>query len=210
VNEFIAGPASEVVRQGSNAMQGIDMVSRWSLYNAKVKEKIKNTKREKRKPTLWAPIREVYKGHSDKELLELAREGFRVFAEPVDAIDRLAMEAGISKDELKKIKDEAGMLALDTFIDYRLNVPQDIKMLSDYGVLLFPSFWMRAQKIIWGLLKNHPLSAGGGYVTADLLDMNGVSFIDVNIVNKALDGQVLHAGQDVLSVDTILLGVFTP
>jgi hypothetical protein len=191
VNEFIAGPASEVVRQGSNAMQGIDMVSRHTLFMAKLKEAISKIEKEGRNPTIWKS--------------SAVSRGTWFTAEKI----RL-QKAGITEKEYEKIKDEAGMLALDTFIDYRLNVPQDIKMLSDYGVLLFPSFWMRAQKIIWGLLKNHPLSAGGGYVTADLLDMNGVSFIDVNIVNKALDGQVLHAGQDVLSVDTILLGVFTP
>jgi len=105
---------------------------------------------------------------------------------------------------LEKIKDDAAIIALDTFVDYRLNMPAKIKQLSDIGVLLFPSFWMRTQKVIYGLAKNTPLNAGVGFLIADLLGTTGASLMSANIITKGVNGNILHPGVDVLSYETIL------
>jgi len=163
IGQFLASPASEVVRQGSRVMQMGDVVARWTLYNVRLEQ-----------------AKELYKKNNGKSAVG---------------------------PELQALKDEAGIEALDTFVDYRLNMPSEVKLLSDYGVLMFPSFWMRAQRIIFNLAKYHPLNAGGGYIAADLLDMNGASILDANVLSKLIEGHLVHAGQDVLDTKTFILGL---
>jgi hypothetical protein len=62
----------------------------------------------------------------------------------------------------EKIETDSAIYALDMFIDNRINMPQEIKALSDYGILMFPGFWIRAQKVIANLVIHHPLNAGTG------------------------------------------------
>ena len=114
--------------------------------------------------------------------------------------------SGVPVAELQKIKDRAGIEASDMFIDYRINMPKEIKVLSDLGIMMFPSFWIRAQKIVWNLGKNYPVNVGVGYVVADLLGMEGASIVDANIINKASEGTLISAGQDVLNLGTLVVG----
>lgn len=113
------------------------------------------------------------------------------------------------KNEIEAIKKDASIDALDAFIDYRLNMPQEVKMLSDYGVLMFPSFWMRAQKVIYNLAKYHPINSGMGYFIADWLGIGGASILDANVLSKVGNNTLLHAGQfdGVLSPGTYIWGL---
>ena len=71
-------------------------------------------------------------------------------------------------------------------------MPNEVKAMSDYGILMFPSFWIKAQKVIAGLIHYHPATAVGGYVIADMLEMNSASFLDVNVINKAMEGTIVN------------------
>ena len=87
---------------------------------------------------------------------------------------------------------EAYREANTTFIDYRRNIPSEIKALSDYGILLFPSFWLKAQKVIANLVTQHPLTAITTYSIEAYFEVGGANLVDVNIINKILDGNVVH------------------
>lgn len=174
VSEFIAAPSSEIVRQGSRAMQMGDIMGRWTLYLHELKRQL------------------------DKTGIKYDKGDSKAFFNSVKGVDEKVW---------KKIDEKAMITALDTFIDYRLNIPQELKMLSDYGVLMFPSFWMRAQKVIWNLGKYHPLNAGAGLLMGDVFNLNGASIVDANIASKLLEGHLVHAGQDVLNPSTIVLGL---
>lgn len=171
ISEFIAAPSSELVRQGSRAMQLGDLVGRWTLYIHEVKKGLKK-----------AGVR--VDGMSTEELL-------------------LALDVTEGSKEIEK---QAATFATDTFIDYRMNLPKEIQVLSDYGVLMFPAFWMRAQKVIWNLAKYHPINAGAGLLVTDLLGIDGASIMDASLPNKIMSGTIAAAGQNVLSPGTILLG----
>jgi len=97
---------------------------------------------------------------------------------------------------------EAYMEANKTFIDYRQNLPAEVKVLSDVGVLMFPAFWMKIQKVIIGLIRYHPATAIGGYVVADMLDLNGANIIDTNLFNKAIDGSIVNDPTSVIDENT--------
>ena len=121
--------------------------------------------------------------------------------------DMFAQKNKIPQDMWKASVKKAGVLAVETFIDYRLNMPAEIKALSDYGVLMFPGFWMKAQKVIYNLVVNHPLNAGAGVLVSDLLGIKGGSIVDANLLSKLANGTAISAGQNVLTPGVILLGV---
>lgn len=103
----------------------------------------------------------------------------------------------------KYTKEEAYVEANNTFIDYRKNMPAEIKALSDSGVLMFPSFWLKAQKVIAGLVHYHPATALGGYAVAEMLDISNASFLDVNVINKALEGTIVNEPTSLVDWDII-------
>ena len=113
----------------------------------------------------------------------------------------------LDSKEYERINGDAAVKALDTFIDYRLNLPKELQTLSNLGVIMFPSFWIRAQKVIYNLVKYHPVNAGVGLLLTDLLGMSGASIVDANILNKFGEGTLLQAGQDVLQAKTLILGL---
>ena len=91
ISEIIAGPESELVRQGSRVMQMGDLSARWALYKHTIKEMMRE---------------------------DLGR---RISRDEVNAMvkGKFPMEA----DKMNKLKEAAAMRALDTFVDYRLNIP---------------------------------------------------------------------------------------
>lgn len=106
------------------------------------------------------------------------------------------------KTAKKYTTKEAYMEANKTFIDYRQNLPAEVKALSDIGVLMFPAFWMKIQKVIMGLVRYHPATAISGYVIADAIGANGANIIDTNIFNKVSDGTVLNDPTSIVDTDT--------
>lgn len=167
ISEFIAAPNSEAVRYGSWAMQTGDAMARWSLYNHRINQALEG-KGIKLDSGNTVDVRNV--------------------------INKAISTGKLTEAEWNKIKEDAGLEALHTFVDYRLNLPSEVKFLSDYGVLMFPSFWMRIQRIIWNLLKYHPLNAGTGLLIADALGNSGASIMSANILNKAWNGSLVHPG----------------
>jgi len=72
----------------------------------------------------------------------------------------------------------------DAFIDYKQNMPKELKVISDYGLLMFPSFWMRIQRVILHLAKEKPATAMAGMTLEAMLDLNVPSILDANLVSK--------------------------
>lgn len=121
-----------------------------------------------------------------------------------DALSKYVLASSLMDDKInpktesKYTQEEAYMEASNTFLDYRNNLPQEIKSLSDYGILMFPAFWIRIQRVIMGLLRYHPVSAVGGYAMSDLLNAGGTNVIDTNIINKISDGTIINDPGNIL------------
>jgi len=88
-------------------------------------------------------------------------------------------------------EEEAILKTTDAFINYKQNMPKELKMLSDYGVLLFPSFWMRVQRVIWSLLSHNPATALLAASTEELTQIDLPTIFDSNIVTK-IDHGILN------------------
>lgn len=115
--------------------------------------------------------------------------------------------SGTRGNRRKYTSEEAYALANDTFIDYRANLPKEIKVLSDYGILMFPAYWMRVQKVIAGLLKYHPVSAIGSYAVETAMGMESLNVLNQNIATKAGGYYgIIHSPTETISLESIALG----
>lgn len=87
--------------------------------------------------------------------------------------------------------DAAAKKSNDTFLDYRVNLPTSVKQLSDLGILMFPSFWMKYQRVLFEMLKHNPVSAVGGYSLESILGLNHLHPLNASIANKLMEGTVV-------------------
>jgi len=100
-------------------------------------------------------------------------------------------------------KEEAYYEANQTFIDYRSNIPQEIKALSDYGILMFPAFWLKVQKVIAGLVKYHPVNSLGGYALETALGINSVNVLNEAFPMKLMDGSIVHDPASMIGPESV-------
>jgi len=122
-------------------------------------------------------------------------------------IGRENPRSGQGGNRKKYTSEEAYALANDTFIDYRANLPKEIKVLSDYGILMFPAYWLRVQKVIAGLLKYHPVSAVTSYAVETAMGAESLSVLNQNIVTKAGGYYgIIHSPTETISLESIALG----
>jgi hypothetical protein len=89
-----------------------------------------------------------------------------------------------------KTENEVVIKVLEAFVDYKVNMPKELKVMSDYGVILFPSFWLRIQKVIYAIAKDNPAKVAAGITLSELLSINVESYYDSNIIAKA--GNIIH------------------
>lgn len=101
-------------------------------------------------------------------------------------------------------EEEAVLDVLDAFVDYRMNMPPEIKFMSDTFFMMYPSFWMKIQKVIFQLAKTHPLGVGNALLMAEILNTQGLSIMGANLITKANHGTLIDAPE--ISDLTFFLG----
>lgn len=100
---------------------------------------------------------------------------------------------------------KAELEVIDSFPDYKEGMPTRVKQLSDMGILMFPSYWIRIQKAIYRMVKNKPISFGTEMAIQDLLNFNTQNIFDQNIVNKSNSFfGLVHTPWEHLGVGSIL------
>lgn len=104
--------------------------------------------------------------------------------------------------ELEKIKIKAATMATEMFFAYNQNMPEAIDNMSRYGVMMFPSFWIRAQKVVWNLAKYHPLNVSTGMIMAHLTGEQGITIMSANLLNKIDQDTVAQFGLNVADMNT--------
>jgi len=73
---------------------------------------------------------------------------------------------------------------IKAFPDYKEEMPIEIKILSDNGILMFPAYWMRIQKVIYNMVKRRLLSFGIGEIVFNAVGENPQSIFSSNILSK--------------------------
>jgi len=130
-------------------------------------------------------------GSPDSEMTKLGSAATQY----ADIIPRIILYKHLK--DVGKSEAEAVGEALETFIDYRVNMPKELKVLSDTGLILFPSFWMRIQKVILSLSTNNSASIAAALIASELYgDVTGGDgfphIFDANIANRILDDRIFN------------------
>lgn len=95
--------------------------------------------------------------------------------------------------DIGKTEDEAIQDVTDSFFDYTANMPESIKILSDYSVLLFPTFWARVQRVIFMLGRDQPVSLASAFLISDMLGVDSTHIIGSNLISKFDNGSILNS-----------------
>ena len=80
---------------------------------------------------------------------------------------------------------EARIEVLDSFPDYKENMPLAIKQLSDAGIIMFPSFWLRIQKIIYRMARDKPVGLATELMVQEALNSDINTIFEANVINKS-------------------------
>ena len=96
--------------------------------------------------------------------------------------------------ELSKINEDTAFDALKSFIDYKVNVPKEIRFLEQLGITSFFSFWGRIQRVMLVSLKNNPVNTVFTLILNEMLGIGGAGTIyDANLFEKADAHTLMHA-----------------
>ena len=89
--------------------------------------------------------------------------------------------------------EEARIRVLDSFPDYKENMPLAIKTLSDMGIIMFPSFWLRIQKIIYRMARDKPVGLATELMVQEMIGSDINTIFEANVINKSNTfGGLLH------------------
>lgn len=90
--------------------------------------------------------------------------------------------------------------ALDTYIDYKINMPRELKWASDYFLIPYPSFFLRIQRVIVSMAVNNPIGFGAGIMSNQFIGEHGQNIIQSNIFNRLSNGTLVSAPEPTWSM----------
>lgn len=79
----------------------------------------------------------------------------------------------------------------DSFIDYRVPLTKELQFLSDSGVVLFPMFLARIQKVIYNLVLAKPLTVLGVAGAEVMLNVDFTNVEEANLVNRYIEDTII-------------------
>lgn len=114
----------------------------------------------------------------DSQLVRVG-SGLTIYADmlPRWVIYRHSINTGMTEKE-------AVAEALNSLLDYKVNMPKEMKFMSDLFLLPFPSFFVRIQRVILSLAKDNPVSFGAQMTVNDLLGSTGYNILGSNIITR--------------------------
>lgn len=133
-------------------------------------------------------------------------EAVRLGSAATDLTDVMAKETLyrhlVQEDNMSP--EAARLKVLDSFPDYKENMPLAIKQLSDSGILMFPSFWLRIQKAIYRLGRDRPVNLATELMVEEALGSNVSTIIDQNLLNKSNTwGGLIHSPHETPGVGSV-------
>jgi len=113
-------------------------------------------------------------------------EAVRLGASMTDLTDVMAKETLYRHlIENEGMTEEAAKIkVLDSFPDYKENMPLAVKQLSDFGIIMFPSFWLRIQKVIYRMARDKPINLATELMLEEAVDSNIETIVSSVIINK--------------------------
>jgi hypothetical protein len=219
--------AGEAIMFMSNfAINGEDLLLRVA---AKVKDKAKGNVGQATADTLTQMANNIKKMKNDKDIESYLQEYMAtpgsslvnigsVLVQTPDVIAKVILhehlvEIGVrefkkenkgrgpNKEELAKINEDKALEAVTSLIDYKMNIPRELRFLEQTGITSFISFWSRIQKVMLVNLRNNPVNALTTILINEMFNLDGGTIFDANIFDKWGSGSLVggpNPGMDIL------------
>jgi hypothetical protein len=101
--------------------------------------------------------------------------------------------------------EDAKITVLDSFPDYKENMPLAIRQLSDLGIVMFPSFWLRIQKVIYRMARDKPINLATELMLEEMIGTNMNSIVDANVISKYNSyGGIFHTPLEPIGVGSVV------
>lgn len=81
-------------------------------------------------------------------------------------------------------ENEAATDALNSLLDYKMNLPPSLKFMSDLYFMPFPTFFVRIQRVLLNLAEKNPASFAANILSMELAGAHGQTILQSNIFNK--------------------------
>lgn len=94
--------------------------------------------------------------------------------------------------------EEAAKDALLSLLDYKVQMPPELKFLSDLYFIPFPSFGLRIQKVLIAMAMKQPVSLAEQLGVNLLLGAHGENMVSSNIVSKWDNGTIITNPNDII------------
>ena len=101
--------------------------------------------------------------------------------------------------------EDARIKVLDSFPDYKENMPLAVKELSDVGIIMFPSFWLRIQKVIYRMMRDKPINLASELMIQEMVGSDINTIFEANVINKSNTfGGLIHPPFEPVGINSVL------
>lgn len=101
-------------------------------------------------------------------------------------------------------ENEAAMNTTNTFLDYAMNLPPEMKFMSDIYLLPFPSFFVRMQRVLLNLADKSPVSLLGHVMASEFSGLGQIDVLKASIFHKWSTDSVFTNTFDLLSGSNLI------
>lgn len=182
LQQYLLAPNSVFVRLGSAATLYADLIPRWVMYRHEI-NKLNHLSND----DLAAVVMVKETSVNDKSKFTKKQQ------ERFEEINNRIKE---NRDSF--IEELAAIHALTSLLDYKMNLPEGLKFLSDIYAMPYPTFFVRIQRVLLNLLVKTPISFMANLFTMELTGAEGLTILGSNIFNKLDKGTVFTTLFDAL------------
>lgn len=99
---------------------------------------------------------------------------------------------------------EAEVLVIESFPDYKENMPMAMKIISDYGVLMFPSYWSRIHVPAYRMLTKRSVNSALGMELSNLTGTHFETILNATLPVRLNEGMnIVHTPLDIVGLNSI-------
>jgi len=101
-------------------------------------------------------------------------------------------------------EEQATQDALLSLLDYKITMPPSLKFMNDLYLMPYPSFFLRIQRVLLGLLEKNPVSLSVNLLSNELIGNHGQNILGSNIFTKFEKGTIFTNPFDIINVDNAI------
>jgi len=152
---------------------------------------------------LWQHnLNKIEKSHPDE--LKAYNKLVTSLSKATDVDQRKQIQVKIQANPVHKLRQDAILDIVETFINYDVPTSPEMQWLNDMGFLMFTKFLFRIQRVIGRTFRDNPASAMSMMALQEMMD---VAYIDdSNLITSSMSGR-MHTPYDIVKEATHMAGL---